>query len=889
MSASDSTGDPLRGDDPLRDQDEAEGVAPEQAHYALPEEDVIAGQPADPVDLQRHPPRSPNCAAIRALLRDYVDGELELGARTRIEEHAHTCRECALALARGEHEVLRLREALAADAETHRRALASFRRREDDEDAPFTRQVMQRIERDAASPRRPPSDFTAGVMARVRREEPRRSSLRERFFLPAKRGWVPLVLALAVLAYMLLRDAMPAETVVQLGESARATVVGAGGIPVRPAPAGTVLGEGTWLGTEAGGNASLRRVRRDEVLDEWWVGGGSRLAVESGGLLLVLGAFEVRAAVPVQARLAALASAVEEDAAQPIRVALEAGRYRLVSEAVRRADAALGPRNVVRHRLEVIEGGAEVQRGAQDVAVAAGEVAHFDGWSQVVVEPTAEALLAASRDVAVGVDATDRRALPAEPGERGSVAGSVLTRDGRPAAHASVVAWTSHGQLVTRADAEGRFALPGAESLAGTFAVLQVLPAEGSTDASGARLGAFGPRVVRIDPRGAGSATLPEIRLAAGVERRGRVLDAEGRSLAGARITPCLVDEVFGDVVPETRLARQSDAQGAFVVDGLAVDLAPGLACWLLVEHAGAGRAALLRVGAENEGSADCTLRMPARRDLLLRGFAAGARLEVFESVVGLPPGALERRSEVVAGGDGAARVGGIGAGPVRVREAGRGTWLSFTESAANGDRVLQRNERARFRGLAGESLAARSGFTAERGRADGLLRHRALSGVRENPNLFVSVRDATSGIARSDVLVLLLRRGAATPELLGEFDGLRSLAAATEAGAEVVLLGLASDGAVGAVRETVRADRPFCTLDLRGPRPLRVARAAGWREDEPVLVRALDGELRGMAFWRVPALAGEGATLDLGGIAPGRYEVRSVDGRIQTVTVTGG
>src|SRR5712671_1691983 len=73
-------------------------------------------QPPDPEDLRRYPPADESCLRIRGLLRDYADGELEPALRAAVDLHVHGCRACALALSRAEHEVWRLRRALAGES-----------------------------------------------------------------------------------------------------------------------------------------------------------------------------------------------------------------------------------------------------------------------------------------------------------------------------------------------------------------------------------------------------------------------------------------------------------------------------------------------------------------------------------------------------------------------------------------------------------------------------------------------------------------------------------------------------------------------------------------------------------------------------------------------------
>src|SRR5260221_6465987 len=73
-------------------------------------------QPPDPEDLRRYPPADESCLRVRGLLRDYADGELEPALRAAVDLHVHGCRACALALSRAEHEVWRLRRALAGES-----------------------------------------------------------------------------------------------------------------------------------------------------------------------------------------------------------------------------------------------------------------------------------------------------------------------------------------------------------------------------------------------------------------------------------------------------------------------------------------------------------------------------------------------------------------------------------------------------------------------------------------------------------------------------------------------------------------------------------------------------------------------------------------------------
>ena len=72
----------------------------------------IRYQPIGEVELVRHPPQDSVCAGFRGMLRDYADQDLAPKERSAVDEHLHRCRDCSLALARAELEVLRIHSAL---------------------------------------------------------------------------------------------------------------------------------------------------------------------------------------------------------------------------------------------------------------------------------------------------------------------------------------------------------------------------------------------------------------------------------------------------------------------------------------------------------------------------------------------------------------------------------------------------------------------------------------------------------------------------------------------------------------------------------------------------------------------------------------------------------
>jgi RNA polymerase sigma factor (sigma-70 family) len=126
------------------------------------------------------------------------------------------------------------------------------------------------------------------------------------------------------------------------------------------------------------------------------------------------------------------------------------------------------------------------------------------------------------------------------------VSGQVVDAEGRPVADARVIQWVYERNREVRTDSEGRFGI----RLSSTSGYVQLrVEAEGHAHA-----------VLELDPPESGSMTLEPVQLLAERRLAGRVLDAEGRPVAGATIR----DRRSYFATPAT-----SDVDGRFQLGGL--------------------------------------------------------------------------------------------------------------------------------------------------------------------------------------------------------------------------------------------------------------------------------------------------------------------------------
>jgi hypothetical protein len=803
-------------------------------------------QPPDPADLGRYPPRDPICGRIRTLCRDYADGELEDVERNLVDLHVHRCRECGLALARAEHEVLRLRRAGAEHA------VAA--------PAGFAGRTLQRLLGELG---REPAPGTEPVA-------PRASGAR-------------LLGALLLAAALLLVAVLLFSAYGEVERRSRAVVdtasrafweTGSGAGLLAP---GQAVPEGAVVRVDPSGLLWLKwqvQAGRRQPSAALVLHGGSRMRVEGAEPCLLSGAagVEVHRGIALQV-------------GDGSRVELDPGRYHLDAVEFRTFDELANGRGPsLRVRLETLAGeGARVLRGSQSpVHVASGEVARWQGWTAVVVEPAVDVQAAAAAIRAVG-------RAPAPPADAlSALAGTVFERPaGTPSGGVRVdlrfagTGGPSSWQGET--DAAGAFRVPPGTPVEGGFAVVRLLPPPGRAD-----LAVPAPQVLPVERIPTGARISQALALEPAPEIRGMVVDADQRGLAGVRVLPCLIDEVFGCVLPMLEGEVASDARGQFSVRGLPVSLPPHQRLGLLLLHPGhASRCrAIPAPGSLAALEFSFQLALDGLVPATVQGLRPEAAHELLEELQGLPPGTAVRVHRVVADGSGQAMV----------RTGGGNLWLREGTAARAQLRWLQRGRVwqpeptvqdaaqvfAPLLPIPGTDFLVSRTFRGERfaaGSAGGTLSVGAVSEITGRPlpgaQIYALVADGPGG---------------ASARLLGIEDGGGALDVGLHAGE--VLVAVAEDGSLG-IAADLDPTASGARVPLREPGTLLVGEGVRPRPEDPRQVVGLrlvrrSGPLRKVAPTLIRFVCGTDGWVARA-VPAGEYDVHGPGGRSWTVQVQPG
>jgi hypothetical protein len=794
-----------------------------------------AFQGASEADLSEHPPAAPECAAVRQWLRDQADGDLDDDLERRVAEHVHRCVECDRALSRAEFESIRLRAAL------QRRDRPRHERPNLQPSADFTVRVMQRV-RDAVASGDDSLLAEKGRSGSVRVEWPRR-----------RIGWrllVAPVALLVVLAALLVQWPGLRESGgwrVQHATDATWTQAGLDG-HARLLASGQLLASRTTVQTGALGSATLhgpRELRRREA--EELVLYAETTVVADERPLLLRGQVEWSAAA---------GAALELGTA--LHVVSDGCRVRCWARETRRFDAELTRWPLTAVNIEVLAGAVVVRRGlpAQDLRVEAGHVAHVQPWAPVHVDRIPDSdWLQRSRmgppRFAVGTPAP-------VVGER-TIGGTVLAQGEGGIAGATITLTSARGAQSVVTGADGHFTLRGFAELEGNLAVVTVSPPAARAD-----LGALGPLPVRVAnaPAGQSEVRLGPFELRAGREVNGRVLDAEQRALAGALVVPGVVDELAGRVELLRHLASRSDREGWYRVQGLPAAQTPCTHLVLVAESERRLAVATLPPGVDGAGlaSAQQDLRFPASRDLQLTGLPREQRIQVLESISGLPVGTLQRAHEVHSDAAGTAMLTGIGPGPV---------WIASNNGVADATTQQPLSPRLQSRLRAArplpesDSLWIASGSRYEKLHAPGGERRR-----------FVSAVDARLPHARGGIRLFLWLASKEEIVFAGEFDGTSAVPIELPDPTEAWLFGVGDDGSLGVVALSESAGEVQVPIGAPGSVRLDVALQAKVLQAGRIAVlrlEALEGPLAGQVFVRVAELATDWSVT---GLLPGNYRV---------------
>lgn len=583
-------------------------------------------QPANPADLRRHPPKDPTCLRIRGLLRDYTDDELDAPLRAAVELHVHDCRACALALARAEHEVLRLRRAAAAaePVEVPKGFAAGTVQR-------LLRELGRETSTGLRAPgaaERPGSSDRSGAGAPLPARPPARHRLRLGVFAVALLSAAAVVLCAA----LLWRGLHEVERSACLEAASVKFVVDDHGLPVGVddrigADAGVHVGQDGFAKFRLldGDRQSLGTIRADAE---------TRLRMQGGVPTLVDGG------VDVDAR-GAMALQLSDGA----RLELGTGHYYVTASDYRSVEDILDGSRTSRPRVrvEVIEGSASILRaGMAPETIGKNSVASYQGFSAVQVEAmVAQPMLENGFRSGPRVETPVPQEVPALVGQvREGMLGTT------PAAGAEVMTeFPRHGMRWTSSSVvkpNGVFEVEPEYAFSSDFVIVQVQPPMDRTD-----LGWIGIDALPVLRDGAGPRLPEPLVLSPSMLMAGVVSNPDQTPVQGARLVPCVVDELFGLLLPLLNLAVDTDNAGSFVLQQLPTRLAPHQQLGVLLldaTHASRYHAIPLP-GSQASRLGRLNLVMEPLREVQIElpATAVSRTVEILEELRSVPPGTAIR------------------------------------------------------------------------------------------------------------------------------------------------------------------------------------------------------------------------------------------------------
>lgn len=672
-------------------------------------------QPPNPSDLVRMPPGNTECARIRGMMRDFADGDLQPQDLRLVEEHAHGCHVCSVELSRAEHEVVRLRRAFARLGEQEARTVAPL-------DKDFAARVVERLVRDETGsfPQPAPStdpdpsanadssanpDPSAGrdvpdsdvpdsrvldalaraggasVAASRRGHEgrvgggtkgpgqPRANGRRgARSGSPSLPSQAPALL-LAIAAILLVvfggvalfhgaGDREP-DRVARLVVTEATGAFGNG----RRLLSGEGLGDHQDLTVLAGGGASLDWhdfSAESQPAATLRLDGQGRLRLKDGSPLLLDGSLHVETHRPV-------AVAVEGGPT----VQLGIGEYVIAADAVDSlANEKLQPSmqdplasapGDLRVQIEVLRGDAQIlgaDRGP--TLIAQGNVGIFEGGA-MSTRPIGRPVT--SDVVARGPSAP--AAVPTLP----SVAAFVHERSGVPSVGTAIgMAYAAAASVHVgfgATNANGAFVHAPEVPCESDFLVLHAIPAVTRLE-----LGIRAPDAYRVLRNGAEVRCASSLVLDVSLPLAGVVVDEQEQPRLGVRVLPCIVDELFGTMLPLTHRLAYTDQEGLFQIHQLPVALPHHQFLALLVVHPNL-RPVVVPVPTRGSAVALQPLPpivLPALRTVRLHQLPPNTTVTVIEEVEGVPKGSSAWQRVFTTDSHGKVAVASVGRGDLWLR-----------------------------------------------------------------------------------------------------------------------------------------------------------------------------------------------------------------------------
>lgn len=611
-------------------------------------------QPPNPADLLSHPPATTECARVRGMLRDFVDRDLDAERQAEVENHAHTCRQCALALARVEYEVFRLRAGfhgswapieprpgfarrtlsrLLAETSTDRRVTDRRVTADGDPVAAAALPVSARAK----------SIVAAAVAAEAAAKQAESAATRRRAARSIAFAVSFGVLFCAVAFGLVWQSATDLEAAVRLSIVSATDAWRQAGVQRRLLTAGDGIEDGGMIVVEPNGAVGMHwhdaSITAHQPAAEIVVEGEGEVHLTGGLVHLTRGSIQVSSQRPMTVLVG-----------DGSRVVLGAGEYHLsATEQSSAFDALAALSSDLAVRVEVLDGEAAMitREGGRGDMVAAGQVGRFtNAFGGIALDnlpsPTA---IASARG--------REQAPPEVPEPAPDLVGLVLDEHGGPVAGSQVTLryLTADGlrpspPLLT--NAAGRFELPPGSALRGGFAVVEVVP-------PGTYLGFAVPEAVRVAVGGANAAAsyqLPTTQLQAVPSTVGQVVDGAGAPLADAVVVPVLYDEILGLVQPWPSRQATADQHGQFLLHGLPRSLPAHQVLGLLALHPSRDvRFQPIALPGSAAASVPIRVALPSLRTVAVRGLPPSASLEIYEELSGLPAnaGGIGMRRHVVA------------------------------------------------------------------------------------------------------------------------------------------------------------------------------------------------------------------------------------------------
>ncbi|MCU0866798.1 MAG: hypothetical protein MUC36_23685 [Planctomycetes bacterium] len=633
-------------------------------------------QPPNPDDLRRRPPQTAECAFVRGMLRDFVDGDLETEDNVAVEDHASRCRACSIELGRAEHERMQVRNLFAAVRKQERASAGGGRL-----PANFVASVVNRLVLDETSMVSAAALRRAAAAADAARSENAAASLDTPG--PARRlAMQPTSLLVAALALLLLLVAgtwwFERSPVAAPSNVARLVVVSARGAfdrVGRSIDAGNGLGDRQSLQVRRDGRATLQWHDNTDghqpaaVLE---VGGDGLVVLEDGAPLLVKGRLEIEARREVTIPLAdgseinlgvgnfvLVASSPFEDlgANDPTGQTADPGR-----------SPSLEPREQ-RVEIEALDGTATVMRGGAPVEIAAGQIGIYIGNGPIAVGPVGPG--AASAPLA-------RLQPPAASGDdHPTVFGVAVDGSGYPMHSASVLLSLASGGTVHSAHCmtgpDGRFQFDAALGVDKDFAIVRGLASDNDRRPF---LGMLAPDAVRLLRQGSDSFLERQLTFETSSPLYGQVTEdvENGVALGGVRVVPCIFDEVFGCLMVWEKESTVTEPNGWFQVQRLPARLPPHQTLGLML-YSPAHIASFVPIPVRGGAAvlSETPFVLQRLRSCELHWLPKNETLTILEEVVGLPSRSVVRRHVVTSDNDGKIAVAQLGHGRLwlRTREQG--------------------------------------------------------------------------------------------------------------------------------------------------------------------------------------------------------------------------